>query len=96
MPLDPQVEAYMTQMAALNVPPLNTFTPEAIRQLIQMQIDSGASQFGEPEPATYASAEDEVFFAEIGHGLSLPLVDPPASVARSQRRNLALITGGSL
>ncbi len=53
MPLDPQVEAYMTQMAALNVPPLNTFTPEAIRQLIQMQIDSGASQFGEPEPIAH-------------------------------------------
>lgn len=53
MPLDPQVEAYMAQMAALNVPPLNTLTPETIRQLIQMQTDSGTSQFGEPEPIAH-------------------------------------------
>src|SRR5579872_3905440 len=53
MPLDPQVEAYMAQMATLNIPALNTLTPEVIRQFIQMQIDSGTSQFGESEPVAH-------------------------------------------
>ena len=31
---------------------------------------------GEAEPATQLSAEDAVFFDEVGHGLPLPLVEP--------------------
>jgi len=53
MPLDPQVEAYLAQMAALNAPPLSSLTPEVIRQFIQMEIDSGANQFGEKEPVAH-------------------------------------------
>ena len=53
MPLDPQVEAYLAQIAALNEPPLSTMTPEAIRQAIQMEVESGARQFGEPAPVAH-------------------------------------------
>jgi acetyl esterase len=53
MPLDSQVEAYLAEMAALNEPPLSTLTPEVIRQMIQMEIESGAREFGEPEPVAH-------------------------------------------
>src|SRR5712692_6227052 len=46
MPLDPQAQAYLDQMAALNAPPLHTLTPELIRQATSMQ----RAMLGEPEP----------------------------------------------
>jgi acetyl esterase/lipase len=46
MPLDPQAQAYLDQLAALNAPPLHTLTPELIRQATSMQ----RAMFGEPEP----------------------------------------------
>jgi acetyl esterase len=49
MPLDPQVQAYMDQMAALNMPALNTLTPEVIREVIRMQF----AMLGEPEPVAH-------------------------------------------
>ncbi len=54
MPLDPQAQAYLDQMAALNAPPLHTLTPELIRQAISMQI----AMSGEPEPV--ANVENRV------------------------------------
>ncbi len=45
MPLDPQAQAYLDQMAALNAPPLHTLTPELIRQATSMQ----RAMSGEPE-----------------------------------------------
>jgi acetyl esterase len=53
MPLDPQAEAYLAEMAALNEPPLYTLTPEVMRQLIQMEIDSGVRSSGEIEPIAH-------------------------------------------
>src|ERR1700675_1113526 len=49
MPLDPQVQAYMDQMAALNMPQLNTLTPEIIREAISMQF----ALLGEPEAVAH-------------------------------------------
>ncbi len=49
MPLDPQVQVYLDQMAALNAPPLNTMTPEVIRQGTRMQL----ALLGEPEPIAH-------------------------------------------
>jgi len=47
MPLDPQVQALLDQMAALDEPPMHTLTPELVRMGIQMQL---ADATGEPEP----------------------------------------------
>lgn len=47
MPLDPQIQAYLDQMAALNMPELHTMTPEQIREGIAMQL---AMENIEPEP----------------------------------------------
>jgi len=47
MPLDPQVQALLDQMAALNGPPIHTLTPELVRVEIKMQL---ANAPGEPEP----------------------------------------------
>src|SRR6266853_5877047 len=47
MPLDPQVQALLDQMAALNGPPIHTLTPELVRMGIKMQL---ANAPGEPEP----------------------------------------------
>jgi acetyl esterase len=46
MPLDPQVQTLMDQMAALNAPPINTLTPELVRMGIKMQF---ADATDEPE-----------------------------------------------
>lgn len=46
MPLDPQVQAHLEQMAALNIPEFSTLTPELIRQVIKTQVVVPAS----PEP----------------------------------------------
>lgn len=46
MPLDPQVQAYLDQMASLNMPPMHTMTPEEIRQGIAMQM--AMMEEGEP------------------------------------------------
>ena len=46
MPLDPQVQTLMNQMAALNTPPIHTLTPELVRMGIKMQL---ANDTSEPE-----------------------------------------------
>jgi acetyl esterase len=46
MPLDPQVQTLMDQMAALNAPPIHTLTPELVRMGIKMQL---ADETDEPE-----------------------------------------------
>ena len=46
MPLDPQVQAYLEQEAALNLPPINQQTPEQLRQGIRAEL----ATLGEPEP----------------------------------------------
>jgi acetyl esterase len=46
MPLDPQAQAFLDQLVALNAPPMNTLSPEAARQAARMQI----AMAGEPEP----------------------------------------------
>src|SRR4051812_26729138 len=38
MPLDPQAKAFLDQMAALNLPAMNTFTPAQLRQNTQPEI----------------------------------------------------------
>jgi acetyl esterase len=40
MPLDPQAQTYLEQMAALHMPPLNTLPPEVIRRGIAAQVAS--------------------------------------------------------
>lgn len=57
MPLDPQVQIYLEQMAALDGPPLHTLEPEMIRQMITMQTNAALAT-GEPE--TVASVENRV------------------------------------
>jgi acetyl esterase len=47
MPLDPQIQAYLDQMAALNMPQLHTLMPEQVREGIAMQL---AMENIEPEP----------------------------------------------
>jgi hypothetical protein len=42
MPLDPQAQAYLDQMAALNMPQLHTLTPEQIREAIARRVDTCA------------------------------------------------------
>lgn len=46
MPLDPQVQFLLEQMASLDSPPIHTLTPQQVRDNIRMQ----QSFFGEPEP----------------------------------------------
>jgi acetyl esterase len=46
MPLDPQIQAYLDQMAAMNMPPIHTLTPEQVRMGIAMQL---AMESIEPE-----------------------------------------------
>ena len=60
MPLDPQAQTYLDQIAALNVPPLHTLTPELMRQWISMQ----RATFGEPEPV--ANVENRVIPGPAG------------------------------
>lgn len=38
MPLDPQAKAYLDQMAAMNMPPVSSFEPSVLRQLIAAQV----------------------------------------------------------
>ena len=46
MPLDPQVQALLDQMADLNASPIHTLTPELVRMGIKMQL---ANATEEPE-----------------------------------------------
>jgi acetyl esterase len=46
MPLNPQIQNLMDQMAALNAPPIHTMTPEMVRMGIKMQL---ANDTNEPE-----------------------------------------------
>lgn len=47
MSLDPQIQEYIDQMAAMNMPEMHTMTPEQIREGIAMQL---AMENIEPEP----------------------------------------------
>ena len=49
MPLDPQMQAYLDQMAALNLAPMHTFPPEMVRQGMLMELANA----GEPEPVAH-------------------------------------------
>jgi acetyl esterase len=49
MPVDPQVQTFLDQMASLNAPPMHTLTPEQVREGIRMQ----RAFFGEPEPIAH-------------------------------------------
>ncbi len=49
MPLDPQAQMFLEQMASLNMPAMSTQTPEQVREGIKMQ----AAMFGEPEPVAH-------------------------------------------
>jgi len=51
MPVDPQVQVYLEQMAALDMPPMSSMTPEVIRQGIAAQIGI----FGEGEPVAHVA-----------------------------------------
>ncbi len=52
MPLDPQVQTYLEQMASLNMPPIHTFEPAMIRQAIAMQT-AMAMQNSTPEAVAH-------------------------------------------
>ena len=41
MPLDPQMQAYLDQTAALNLAPMHTFPPEMVRQAMIMELANG-------------------------------------------------------
>jgi len=60
MPLDPQAQTYLDQIAALNAPPLHTLTPELVRRWMGMQ----PAIFGEPEPV--ANVENRVIPGPAG------------------------------
>src|SRR5438067_13892852 len=60
MPLDPQVQAYLDQMAAFNTPPLHTMNPEMVRQETKMQL----AMLGEPEQV--AHVENRVIPGAVG------------------------------
>ena len=60
MPVDPQVQAYLDQIAAL-MPPLSTMAPEVIRQAIAMQLEATAE---EKEPV--AKVEDRTIPGPAG------------------------------
>lgn len=49
MPLDPEVQVYLRQMADMNMPPISAMTPDIIRQGIKMQI----ALEGEPEAVAH-------------------------------------------
>lgn len=49
MPLDPQVQILLEQMAALNAPALHTQTPAAVREGMKMQL----AMFGSPQPIAH-------------------------------------------
>jgi acetyl esterase len=49
MPVDPQVQAYLDQMASLNAPPIHTLTPEMVREGIRMQLE----MFSSDEPIAH-------------------------------------------
>lgn len=44
MPLDPQIQAVLDQMAALNGPPIHVLTPEVVRMGIRMQAANAADE----------------------------------------------------
>ena len=49
MPLDPQAQVYLDQMAALSPAPMHTFSPEAVRQAMKMELIVAS----EPEPVAH-------------------------------------------
>ena len=44
MPLDPQIQTLMDQMAALIAPPIHTLTPELVRMGIKMQRENATDE----------------------------------------------------
>jgi len=55
MPLDPQAQAFLDQMEALNAPALNTLTPEDARKAFEMM-----AEFLEMEPEPIAKSENRM------------------------------------
>jgi len=55
MPLDPQAQAFLDQMEALNAPALNTLTPEDARKAFEMM-----AELLEMEPEPIAKSEDRM------------------------------------
>ena len=51
-------------------------TEATTAQPVSVPRQPSAFLIGEAEPATHVSAENAVFFDEVGHGLPLPLVEP--------------------
>lgn len=49
MSLDPQMQAYLDQAAALNLAPMHTFPPEIVRQDMLLEL----ANTGEPEPVAH-------------------------------------------
>lgn len=49
MPLDPQVQVLLEQMAALNVPAMHTQTPASVREAMKMQM----AMLGSPQPIAH-------------------------------------------
>src|ERR1700682_6606544 len=49
MPVDPQVQFLLDQLAALDAPAMDSLTPDDIRQQMRAQL----ALFGEPEPIAH-------------------------------------------
>jgi acetyl esterase len=49
MPLDPQIQLYLDQMAALNLAPMHVFSPEMVRQAMKLELMVS----DEPEPIAH-------------------------------------------
>ncbi len=64
MPLDPQAQVYLDQMAALSPAPMHTFSPEVVRQDMKMELIAAS------EPESVAHVENRVI---SGPGGEIPL-----------------------
>jgi len=75
MPIDPQVQAFLDELAALGVPPLHSLSPEEARRVAA----ADAHALGPPEPM--AKVEDRVV---PGPGGEIPVrVYTPRATGRS-------------
>lgn len=72
MPLDPQVKAYLDQMAALNEPPLSAFTPAELRKIIATQPEMvDKEEVAKVENRTIPGPAGEIpvrIYTPAGHG----------------------------
>lgn len=67
MPLDPQVKTYLDQMAALNAPPMDTLSPQVVREGYRQGLDAFSKTV---LPDNIANVEDRMM---PGAGGDLPL-----------------------